>query len=166
MAVQEGTLDLNRGWTGGPLATGRLLDRNPIPPLVSQETWDRAQLIKKQRTIQSARNTKVFYRLQRMVRCVKCNRVFGCRSSNRTTVRSQGITNIRDRETPRRSYVCYGMAKLGLKCRDHPHIPGDQLEEVVLTEVKRVLQNPYLILAGLKSMDSEDDGRLGRIDNC
>ena len=31
-----------------------------------------------------------------------------------------------------------------------------------MTEVKRMLQNPDLILAGLKSMDSEDDGGLAK----
>ena len=104
----------------------------------------------------------MFHLLQRMVRCVKCNRVFGCRSSNLTTVRSQGIAFMRDLESPRRRYVCYGMSKLGRKCRDHPYIRAGQLEEVVLTEVKKVLRNPDLILAGLKSMDSEDDGGLAK----
>ncbi len=31
-----------------------------------------------------------------------------------------------------------------------------------MTEVKRMLQNPDLILASLKSMDSEDDGGLAK----
>ena len=31
-----------------------------------------------------------------------------------------------------------------------------------MTEVKRVLQNPDLVLASLKSMDSEDDGGLAK----
>ena len=80
MTVQEGTLDLNRGWTVGPPATGGLLDRSPIPPLVTPETWDLAQLIKKERTIESSRNTKVFYLLQHLVTCDECRRPFGCRS--------------------------------------------------------------------------------------
>ena len=134
----------------------------PFPPLVSPEIWDQAQLIKKERTIQSSRNTRVFYLLQHLVRCDECNRLFGCRSVNRTTVRAQGKTYMRDLESPRRRYVCYGMSRLGLKCRNHSHIPADQLEEVVLTEVRRVLRNPDLILAGLKSMDSEDDGGLAK----
>ena len=50
----------------------------------------------------------------------------------------------------------------GLKCREHSYIRADQLEEVVVTEVKRMFQNPDLILAGLKSMDSEDDGGLAK----
>ena len=42
------------------------------------------------------------------------------------------------------------------------YIRADQLEEVVFTEVKGMLQNPDLILASLKSMDSEDDGGLAK----
>ena len=136
--------------------------RIPFPPLVSQEIWDQAQLLKKERTIQSSRNTKVFYLLQHLIRCGECNRFFGCRSVNRTTVRAKGKTYMRDLESPRRRYVCYGMSRLGRKCRDHSHIPADQLEKVVVTEVRRVLQNPDLIVAGLKSMDSEDDGGLAK----
>ena len=54
------------------------------------------------------------------------------------------------------------MADQGSRCREHSHIPADQLEEVVFTEVKGMLQNPDLILASLKSMDSEDDGGLAK----
>ncbi len=130
----------------------------PFPPLVSPETWDRAQLIKKERIIQSARNTTEFYLLQRMMTCDECNRLFGCRSSKRKKVQSQGEVYVPDRETTIQYYLYYGMYNDGLKCREHSYIRADQLEEVVVTEVKRMFQNPDLILAGLKSMDSEDDG--------
>ncbi len=134
----------------------------PFPPLVSPETWDRAQLIKKERIIQSARNTTEFYMLPRMVTCDVCNRFFGCRSSKRKKVKSQGEVYMRDRETPIQYYLCYGMSNDGSKCREHPYIRADRLEEVVVAEVKRMFQNPDLILAGLKSMDSEDDYGLAK----
>ena len=69
---------------------------------------------------------------------------------------------MRDRETTIQYYLCYGMYNDGLKCREHSYVRADQLEEVVVTEVKGMLQNPDLILAGLKSMDSEDDGGLAK----
>ena len=90
----------------------------PFPPLVSQETWARAQLIKKERISQSARNTTEFYVLRRMVTCGVCNRLFGCRSSKRKKVRSQGEVYMRDRETTIQYYLCYGMYNDGLKCRE------------------------------------------------
>ena len=134
----------------------------PFPPLVSPETWDRAQLIKKERIIQSARNTTEFYLLRRMVTCDECRRLFGCRSSKRKKVQSQGEVYMGDRETTIQYYLCYGMYNDGLKCREHSYIRADRLEEVVVTEVKRMFQNPDLILAGLKSMDSEDDDGLAK----
>ena len=136
--------------------------RIPFPLLVSQEIWHQAQLLKKERTIQSSRNTKVFFLLQYRIRCCECNRFFGCRSVKRTTVRAKGKTYMRFLELPRRRYACYGMSRLGRKCRDHSHIPADRLEKVVVTEVRMMLQNPELILAGLKSIDSEDDGGLAK----
>ena len=48
----------------------------PFPPLVDEQTWDRAQVIKKQRTSLSKRNTKIFYLLQHLLRCAEC----GCSS--------------------------------------------------------------------------------------
>ena len=134
----------------------------PFPPLVSPETWDRAQLIKKERIIQSSRNTTEFYLLQRMMTCDECNRLFGCRTSKRKKAQSQGEVYVPDRETTIQYYLCYGMYNGGLKCREHSYIRADQLEEVVVTEVKRMLQNPDLILAGLKSMDSKDDDGLAK----
>ena len=59
-------------------------------------------MIKKERTIKSSRNTKVFYLLQGLATCDECRRLFGCRSSNRTKVQAQGKTCMRDRETPSR----------------------------------------------------------------
>ena len=56
----------------------------PFPPLVDEETWDRAQAIKKQRTVRSKRNTKIFYLLQHLVSCAECGLMFACRSSTHT----------------------------------------------------------------------------------
>ena len=55
----------------------------PFPPLVDEQTWDRAQTIKKQRKTQSTRNTKIFYLLQHLVRCAECGRLFVCKSTTR-----------------------------------------------------------------------------------
>ena len=43
-----------------------------VPPLVDEETWERAQQLKKQRLAASKRNTKVFYLLQHLLRCTEC----------------------------------------------------------------------------------------------
>ena len=75
---------------------------------------------------------------------------------------SQGEVYVPDSQTTIQYHLCHGMSNPGLKCREHPYIRADRLEEVVVTEVKRMLQNPGLILAGLKSTDSEDDDGLAK----
>ena len=114
----------------------------PFPPLVDEQTWDRAQAIKKQRTIQSTRNTKIFYLLQHLVRCAECGRLFACRSTTSRTVKSNGSTYKYNLKTPYRHYHCYGMLSEGLRCREWSHIKAGQLEELVWSQVKEMIQNP------------------------
>ena len=62
----------------------------PFPPLVDEETWDRAKAIKKQRTVRSKRNTKIFYLLQHLVSCAECGLMFACRSSHAHLLQTEG----------------------------------------------------------------------------
>ena len=64
-------------------------------------------------------------------------------------------TYIYDLDTPRRYYNCYGMLNEGVKCREHSHIRAERLEEVVWGEVKKLLENPGLIV---EAMNSQADG--------
>ena len=132
----------------------------PFPPLVDEETWDRAQAIKKQRTQRSSHNTKTFYLLQHMVGCAECGRLFACRSSNRIYVKRNGKVYPQDRVTPQRHYHCYGMLRERLGCRKPAMIRADRLEELVWSQVKGMIQNPELIAAGIESLDNQDDGGL------
>ena len=47
-----------------------------------------------------------------------------------------------------------------LRCREKPYIPAEQLEETIWSEVKRVIQNPHLIVAGIDILDSQEGGGL------
>ena len=89
----------------------------PFPPLVDEETWDRAQAIKKQRTVRSKRNTKIFYLLQHLVSCAECGLMFACRSSTHTYFRRKGKVRKQARVTPQRHYHCYGMLREHMDCR-------------------------------------------------
>ena len=60
--------------------------------------------------------------------------------------------------TPRRYYMCNGMQSLRLPCREQTYIRAEPLEEPIWSEVKRVLQNPDLIVAGIATLDSQEDG--------
>ena len=44
--------------------------------------------------------------------------------------------------TPNRYYMCNGMQSMRLRCREHPYIRAERLEEPIWREVKRVIQNP------------------------
>ena len=132
----------------------------PFPPLVDEETWDRAQSIKKQRMSRAKRNTRVHYMLQHMVRCAECGMLFGGRATRQNTVRRNGKTYRYDIDPPRRYYQCYGMQKRLSRCREHPFIRAERLEELIWEEVKNVLRNPDLIVAGIESLETQEDGGL------
>ena len=132
----------------------------PFPPLVDEQTWDRAQAVKKDRTSLSKRNTKVFYLLQRLLRCAECGLLFACRSKTRATVKRKDKTYSYNFKTPQRHYHFYGMQREDLKCRQRPYIRADRLEELVWREVKTVVQNPDLIVEGLESLEERGDGGL------
>ena len=51
----------------------------PVAPIVDEETWDRAQKLKKQRLKRSKRNTRMFYLLQHLVMCAECGMMLGAK---------------------------------------------------------------------------------------
>ncbi len=133
----------------------------PFPPVVDEEIWDLAQEVKKRRLTHSGRNTKLFYLLQHLVRCSECGYLMGCRANRRQATRRNGKSFTYKLKTPRRYYRCYGMENDGVKCRERPHIRAERLEGLVWGEVKKVLENPGVIVAGIEAMDSRaDNGEL------
>ncbi len=132
----------------------------PFPPLVAKETWDKVQDIKKLRKSRAKRNTKVFYMLQHLVRCVECGMLMGGRATRQNTVRRNGKVYYYDLDPPRRYYQCYGMQKRLFRCRAHPFIRAERLEDLVWAEVKKVVQNPEVIAVGIGAMHAQDDTHL------
>ena len=132
----------------------------PFPRLVDDESWDRAQKMKKQRSRKSKRNTKVLYLLQHLLRCGECGHNFYAKSIWSSTNVRNGKRYRYDLPTPRRYYMCNGMQSLRMRCREKPYIPAEQLEESIWSEVKRVIQNPDLLVAGIDPLDSQERGGL------
>ena len=130
----------------------------PVPQVIDDETWERAQKLKKQRSIKAKRNTKVLYLLQHLLKCGECGRNFHTRASWTTTSVRNGKAYSYELTTPRRYYMCNGTQSLRLRCREKPYIRAEQLEEPIWSEVKRVLQNPDLIVAGIADLDSQEGG--------
>ncbi len=56
--------------------------------------------------------------------------------------------------------MCNGMQSLRLPCREQTYIRAEPLKEPIWSEVKRVIQNPDLIVAGIDPLDSRDSGGL------
>ena len=102
----------------------------------------------------------MFYLLQHLLRCVECGMMLGAKGTRFTTHRRNGKVYRYDfPDNPRRYYMCGGMQRHGLRCREKPYIRAERLEERVWSEVKRVLQNPDLIVAGIEAVDDrESDG--------
>ena len=134
----------------------------PFPSLVDEETWDRAQALKKERLIRSKRNTKTFFLLQHMLRCSECGLRFASRSTSKRYTKSKGKVYRYDLQVPYRNYQCYGMRREGQQCRERPYIRADQLEGLVWNEVKGMVQNPELIVAGIASLDADENGGLDK----
>ena len=130
----------------------------PVPQVIDDTTWERAQKLKKQRSIKAKRNTKVLYLLQHLLKCGECGRNFHTRASWTTTSIRNGKAYTYELTTPRRYYMCNGTQSLRLRCRERPYIRAEQLEEPIWSEVKRVLQNPDLIVAGIATLDSQEGG--------
>ena len=130
----------------------------PVPQVIDDKTWERAQKLKKQRGTKAKRNTKVLYLLQHLLKCGECGRNFHTRASWTTTSVRNGKAYSYDLTAPRRYYMCNGMQSMRLGCREHPYIRAEQLEEPIWNEVKRVLQNPDLIVAGIATFDSQEGG--------
>ena len=100
------------------------------------------------------------YLLQHLLRCGECGRNFHARSTWTSTSVRNGKKYRYDLPSPRRYYTCNGMQSLRLRCRERTYIRAERLEEPIWSEVKRVIQNPDLIVAGIVPLDSQETGGL------
>ncbi len=57
----------------------------PVPQIIDDETWIRAQKLKKQRGSKAKMNTKVLYLLPHVLKCGECGRNFHAKASWTTT---------------------------------------------------------------------------------
>ena len=130
----------------------------PFPPVIDEDLWQQAQEAKKQRLTRSGRNTKIFYLLQHLIRCAECGYIMGCQANRRQTVKRDGKSYRYELDPPHRYYRCYGKLNIGVKCREHGYIRAERLEELVWGQVKKMLENPGLIVAGIESLNTQADG--------
>ena len=132
----------------------------PVPQVIDDETWERAQALKKQRSRKAKRSTKVLYLLQHVLKCGECGHNFHGKATWRSINVRNGKRYSYELPTPNRYYKCNGMHSMRLTCRERPYIRAEHLEEPIWGEVKRVVQNPDLIVAGIDTFDSQGGGSL------
>ena len=72
-----------------------------------------------------------------------------CELSNAVCAAARGLQRIGN-----------GMQSLRLPCRKRPYIRAEQLEEPIWREVKRVIRNPDLPVAGIDPLDSQESAGL------
>ena len=85
--------------------------------------------------------------------------LFGRRTTRRQTVKYNGKAYKYELNPPRRYYRCYGHQKFRLQCREKSYIRAERLEELVWSQVKKVVQDSDLLVTGIDALDdSEDDG--------
>ena len=56
--------------------------------------------------------------------------------------------------------MCAGVRKHRLPCRSRSYFRAEPLEELIWEEVKRVLKDPSLIVAGIECLESQEDSSL------
>ncbi len=107
----------------------------PVPALVSEESFARAQELLHENKIRSRRRTITPSVVQGLVSCQKCGYAFS-RTSTYTTARKLHY------------YKCIGSdrwRKLGGSVCDNRMVRQDLLDQIVWTEVIRLLEDPTLI---------------------
>jgi len=104
-----------------------------IPPIVDESTWEQARATVMRNKTTSSRNSNRTYLLRGLIRCGACGELYtGC-VLNGTFMyyRCRGNTN----------YV----HTLGERCRS-PMVRGEQLEEMVWSDIKSFVQNPGSVI--------------------
>ena len=107
----------------------------PVPALVSEESFARAQELLHENKVRSRRRTITPSVVQGLVSCQKCGYAFS-RTSTHTTARKLHY------------YKCIGSdswRKLGGPVCDNRMVRQDLLDQIVWTEVIRLLEDPKLI---------------------
>ena len=130
----------------------------PMPPIVDEETWERAQEATKLRLTRSQRNTKVFYLLQHLVICEVCGRLMGGFTQRRRKVLVARKAYTYEFDPPRRRYQCYGSQEAKVGCRNPKGMWVEVLDDLVWQEAVRIIKDPEFIIAGIEFQGLDSRG--------
>ena len=119
----------------------------PFPEIVDEQTWDLAQSVPIRAQHQD---------ILPVAASGPVHRVRDAHGLHGHTVKRNGKVYKYELETPRRYYKCYGVQHFRTGCREHTMIRAERLEGLVWGEVKKVMENPDIIVAGIESLDSQE----------
>ena len=112
-----------------------------VPPIISQELWNKAQEVRKENKAKAPRTLKYNYLLRQRLHCGLCG--------NRMRVRT--LNSGKHRPYTYRYYVCMRNDRLHVdqKCKA-PQFNADEIDEVVWQWIKSILADPQEIEDGLR----------------
>ena len=131
-----------------------------FPTIVSEETWKEARRLIQKRTHFAPRNTKIYYMLQQMVTCQECGLSLNARTQSIIPRQDDKPKSERKR---RRYYVCGGMNKGFLRCRNTASIPAELLEGAIWNEFERIIRQPSIMIEGVASQSEAQEEAYNRL---
>jgi len=133
----------------------RELISRPVPPIVSEEDWERAQQTLRAHMLFSDRNARTKYLLRGLVRCSYCN------------LNYVGCTYPDHKDGKKRYYRCNGKtAYRGPyqgKCPSKA-VNADALEEAVWKEIEKILLDPEWVITKLNESHLNQEMQQARLE--
>src|SRR5262249_7429886 len=129
-----------------------LIER-PVPAILDEETWERAQAALRANQTFSVRNARRPYLLRGLIKCAHCGYAYsGCARQGRRAL-----------------YVCLGERRARPR-QGHPHAPAqpvtaDDIEALIWNDTEGSLRTPEGVLPELAAQQgghAEEAGRLQR----
>jgi len=117
----------------------------PCPPIIGSETWESAQRVKAQNTVHCRRNLQTTYLLRNLLYCEECGRRLYVKTKYRRRNGARYVSS--------RAYQCAtsrDYTGLYEDCKPLIYINADTLEELVWTELDRLLRSPEMLGAGVR----------------
>lgn len=127
----------------------------PVPAIITEETWQKAQKTMKANFLFCAKNARRQYLLRGLIKCALCGFTYigmpaGCAGPDETYYRCNGSS-------------LYGRySRLGQRCRSKA-VRGDLLEKAVWHDIENFLRDPGAVLRQLRAKLEADAGATDKL---
>jgi site-specific DNA recombinase len=121
--------------------TKRSLIEQPVPPIVSEEVWEKAQQNLRNHLLFGKRNAKNQYLLRGLIKCGLCGKTYIGVAANRPSGKREFYYRCNGAHSP----ALYGETG---RCQSKA-VRGDDLEQQVWSDIESFLRNPQSVLEQL-----------------